>query len=181
MNSSASRRAGASLFATATAPSCTTRQQTLRAVAQQRQCLRRFSHTPLRWQQAAAAASTPPAGSTSLNKPPSRVIRPMGLRLRPRLNRRRARAWTTSRSCSLERSRSLGHAHQHCGGWVVRVILTHPSRYRGMRTCGMLSSSSTLKYETTPVSRYPIFHAPLWPVHRVSTKGVRTGSLLGVL
>lgn len=34
-------------------------------------------------------------------------MRPMGLRLRPRLNRRRARAWTTSRSCSLERSRSL--------------------------------------------------------------------------
>lgn len=35
------------------------------------------------------------------------LIKPMGLRLRPRLNRRRAREWTTSRSCSEERSRSL--------------------------------------------------------------------------
>merc|ERR1712130_736278 len=34
------------------------------------------------------------------------LIKPIGLRLRPRLNRLRARAWTTSRSCSLERSRS---------------------------------------------------------------------------
>lgn len=35
------------------------------------------------------------------------LIRPIGLRFRPRLKRRRARACTTSRSCSEERSRSL--------------------------------------------------------------------------
>lgn len=35
------------------------------------------------------------------------LMRPMGLRLRPRLNLRRARAWTRSRSSSEPRSRSL--------------------------------------------------------------------------
>ena len=76
-----------------------------------------------------------------------------------------------------------------CGVWMA---LTRPGQCHGTRTCGRLSSSSTLCVNVLSADILSS-SAPSWPVHRVSTicdvrygalqgvRWVRTGCLLGVL
>jgi hypothetical protein len=83
------------------------------------------------------------------------LIKPMGLRFSPRLNRLRARACTISRSCSWLRSRSLS-CFQYFALIRLEVYRTGQGRCRGRRTCGTFSSSSALdiKHILATVLRY---------------------------
>jgi hypothetical protein len=114
------------------------------------------------------------------------LIRRRGPRLRPRLNRLRARACTTSRSCSEERSRSLFQVSVnctlHCSPYLVRRTYWSRSipRYENLRNARFFLSSVH-----TIISRcsfyIPCSTSCCGHVFCMRPGLKRTGSLLGVL
>lgn len=86
-----------------------------------------------------------------------------GARFRPRLNRRRARACTTSRSCSDERSSSLNRPSQQKSKWrdgSIMDILVEVNTTIGklsersllLKLCNNHSSATTIRNSISPVS-----------------------------